>query len=45
MMVGSTLGGLVPSLWGDSYLSFSSIILTAIGGIIGIYVGFRLANY
>lgn len=45
MFIGSTIGGLVPSLWGEGMLSFSSIILTAVGGIIGIYAGFKISNY
>ncbi len=43
--VGSTIGGLIPSLWGDSLISFSSIVLTAVGGLAGIYLGFKLSQY
>lgn len=43
--VGSTIGGFIPGLWGDSSLSFSSILFSAIGGIMGIYAGFRLNNW
>ena len=42
MAVGSAIGGYLPLLWGDSALSFSSIILGALGGIAGIYVGFKI---
>lgn len=44
LFVGSTIGGFIPALWGDSFLSFSSILLSALGGIAGIYVGFKLSN-
>jgi hypothetical protein len=44
MSVFSTIGGFLPTLWGAGYLSFSSIILTAVGGILGIYLGFKLGN-
>jgi len=44
MLVGSAIGGFVPSLWGDSYLSFSSIVFTAIGGFLGIWLGYRLSR-
>jgi hypothetical protein len=41
-IVGSTIGSFVPLLWGDSLLSFSSIIFTAIGGFAGIYIGYKM---
>jgi hypothetical protein len=44
MFIGSAIGGYVPSLWGDSLLSFSSVLLTAVGGILGIWAGFKLSN-
>jgi len=44
LIVGSTLGGLIPSLWGSGFISFSAVILTAIGGIVGIYIGFKLGS-
>ena len=46
LSIGSTVGAYTPALWGDSSLfSFSSVILTAVGGIVGIWVGFKLSNY
>ena len=45
MTVGSAVGGYLPMIWGGSLFSFTSIILTAIGGFAGIYVGFKLSNY
>lgn len=44
MIVGSAVGGFIPTLWGDSYFSLSSIIFTAIGGFLGIWLGFKLGN-
>ncbi len=44
LTVGSTLGSFVPELWGSSFLSFSSVIFTAIGGIAGIWVGFKITQ-
>jgi outer membrane lipoprotein SlyB len=44
VFVGSAIGGVIPTLWGDGYLSMSSVILTALGGILGIYVGYKLSN-
>lgn len=42
MIVGSTLGGFLASLWGGS--AFAPIIWSGIGGIVGIYFGFKLGN-
>jgi uncharacterized membrane protein YeaQ/YmgE (transglycosylase-associated protein family) len=43
--IGSTIGGMIPALWGAGIFSFSSIIFSAIGAIIGVYVAFKLAQY
>lgn len=42
VFVGSTLGGFIPTLWGDSAFSFSAIIWSTVGGLAGIWVGFKL---
>lgn len=44
MIVGSAIGSYVPVLWGDSLLSFSSIILTAVGGFLGIWFGLKISQ-
>ena len=38
MAIGSTIGGLIPNLWGADIFSISSILFTAIGGIVGIWL-------
>lgn len=45
LFIGSTIGGMVPDLWGAGLFSFSSIILSSVGALIGIYVGFKLSQY
>lgn len=42
MFVGSTIGGALPYLWGGGLLSYT--IWGAIGGVIGIYLGFKMAK-
>jgi hypothetical protein len=42
MIVGSTIGGFIPNLWGDSFLSMPSVFLTAVGGICGIWLAYKL---
>jgi uncharacterized membrane protein YeaQ/YmgE (transglycosylase-associated protein family) len=45
MTVGSFVGGYIPSLWGADMFSISSLLLGAVGAIIGIWVGYRLGKF
>ena len=45
MSIGSLIGSYIPALWGESMFSMSSIILTAVGGLVGIWAGFKLTAY
>ena len=44
VFVGSSIGGYLPALWGDSLFSMSSIILSAVGGLAGIWAGWKLSQ-
>ena len=44
MVVGSTLGGAVPALWGAGGLSLQSVAFGMLGGLAGIWAGFRLSR-
>jgi hypothetical protein len=44
LFVGSTIGGMVPMLWGGSALSISSVFFGAVGGILGIWAGYRIGE-
>jgi len=44
-IIGSIAGGLIPSFWGAGEFSFSSIIFSAIGAIVGIIIAFKLSNW
>ena len=44
MGVGSTIGSVIPLLWGGSELSMSSIFLSAFGGAVGIWLAFKLTR-
>ena len=44
VFVGSTIGGLLPSLWGAGFLSFSSVIFTALGGFLGIWLAYKITR-
>ena len=43
-LVGMTLGGFVPALWGASSFSLSSLVFSAAGGVAGVWLGARLAD-
>lgn len=44
LFVGSGVGGYIPALWGADMFSISSVIGSALGGIAGIWLGFRLGE-
>jgi len=44
MFIGSTVGGMVPSMWGDDMISVSGLLLSLAGGILGIWGGYRIAK-
>jgi hypothetical protein len=44
LTIGSTVGSYVPILWGNSFLSYSSLLLGGVGGIVGVLVGLKIGN-
>ena len=42
MLVGSTVGGYVPSLWGADMISFSGLFGSFIGGIAGVWAAWKI---
>ena len=44
VFIGSTAGSYVPSLWGEGFLSFSSILASTVGGLVGIWLGFKIGQ-
>lgn len=44
MMVGSYTGSYVPVVFSRSVLSLASVLLGAVGGGFGIYIGYKLAQ-
>jgi hypothetical protein len=39
ILVGSTVGGLIPELWGASAFSYASVLLGGVGGFVGLWLG------
>ena len=44
LTAGSGIGGYLPALWGGDLISFSSVLLSAAGGIVGIWLGYRFGE-
>lgn len=42
VLVGSTVGGFIPGLWGAGLLSYSSVVLSAIGGFVGLWLVYKM---
>lgn len=42
MTLGSLGGSYLPALWGANWLSWASILGSAIGGLVGVWVGWKL---
>jgi hypothetical protein len=39
--IGSIVGGYIPTLWGAGFLSISSLVFSAIGGVAGIFFAIK----
>lgn len=44
MMGGSVLGGWLPTLWGASGFSMSAIVFSTLGGLAGIWAGWKISQ-
>jgi len=44
LFVGSSIGSFLPELWGADLFSLSSIFLSALGGILGIWLGYKASR-
>jgi predicted MFS family arabinose efflux permease len=42
IFIGSTIGGAVPELWGGEMLSYTSLLLSGIGGLIGLWIVIKM---
>ena len=43
-IVGSSIGGYLPELWGGSMLSLSGLVFSMVGGFAGIWAGYRIGK-
>ncbi len=44
MSVGTLVGGFLPALWGGDYFSLAGVLCSGIGGLAGIWAGYRLGQ-
>ena len=44
MIIGSIIGGYLPNLWNADLFSLSGILFSAIGGFLGIWLGYILGE-
>ncbi len=44
VVVGSTVGGFAPELWGGSAFGFASLTLGCLGGVAGLWFAAKLAG-
>ena len=43
-ILGSSIGGMVPLIWGDDLISIWGIVMSTLGGIAGIWAGYRVSQ-
>jgi len=44
VFIGSTIGSLIPGLWGDGAFSYSSVLLGGAGAFVGLWIGFKMST-
>lgn len=44
ILVGSTIGGLIPELWGGDLISYSGVLLSGVGAFMGLWLGSRASR-
>ncbi len=44
MTIGSIIGGYIPMFFGADILSFTAVITSTIGGILGVIIGYKLTT-
>jgi predicted MFS family arabinose efflux permease len=44
IFIGSTIGGLIPELWGGDMMSYSGVLLSGLGAFVGLWLGSRASG-
>jgi hypothetical protein len=40
-LIGSTIGGFVPALWGGALLSYAGVLFSGVGAAVGLWIADR----
>jgi len=43
VLIGSTIGGFIPELWGADLISYSGVILSGVGAFIGLWIAYKIS--
>jgi predicted MFS family arabinose efflux permease len=44
ILIGSTIGGLIPSLWGDGMFTYTGVLLSGAGAFVGLWIGYKMST-
>ena len=44
MIIGSIIGGYIPTFFGVGLMSYASVLFSGIGAILGIWIGYKFGN-
>jgi predicted MFS family arabinose efflux permease len=42
IFIGSTIGGIIPELWGAGMISYPSLVLSGIGALVGLWIAYKI---
>jgi uncharacterized membrane protein YeaQ/YmgE (transglycosylase-associated protein family) len=43
VLVGSTVGGFIPELWGAGLFSYSSVLFSCLGAFVGLWLCYKMS--
>lgn len=43
VLIGSSIGGFIPVLWGGDLVSVSAVLLSGLGAVVGVWLGYKTA--
>jgi uncharacterized membrane protein YeaQ/YmgE (transglycosylase-associated protein family) len=43
VVIGSVIGGFIPDLWGADMFSYSSVLLSTVGALAGLWLGYKMS--